>query len=64
VPSLSSDALDASAVAPPLAPARWAFFDRLGTLFDEAGHGSALPRPEPVIVDGVRAIVDAGVVVA
>jgi len=59
------------AVAPPLVaapaplpPARWAFFDRLGTVFDEAGHGSLLPRPEPAVVDGVRVVVDAGIVVA
>jgi hypothetical protein len=47
-----------------LAPAHWAIFDHLGTLFDEAGHGAPDPRPEPAIVDGVRVVVDAGRIVA
>jgi hypothetical protein len=47
-----------------LGPARWAIFDRMGAVFDEAGRGSLLPRPEPAIIDGARVIVDAGVIVA
>jgi hypothetical protein len=51
------------AIAPP-SPARWAFYDRLGTLFDQAGHGVSGLRPEPAIVDGVRVVVEAGRIVA
>ncbi len=47
-----------------LGPARWALFDHLGTRFDEAGRGATTPRPEPVIADGVRMIVDAGMILA
>jgi hypothetical protein len=52
------------AEAPPLGPARWLYTDRLGALFDDAGRGASLPRPEPAVIDGVRVIVDGGLVVA
>lgn len=47
-----------------LTPARYLLTDHLGVLFDEAGQGSQLPRAEPAIVDGVRVLVDGGLVVA
>src|SRR5262249_10486221 len=37
---------------------------RLGSFFDEATRGMPHPLPEPVIVDGVRLMVDLGFVVA
>ncbi|MFT3768696.1 MAG: hypothetical protein QM820_24890 [Minicystis sp.] len=54
----------AAAASPLLTPARWILTDRLGVMFDEAGRGASLPRREPVIVDGVRLVVDGGLVVA
>jgi hypothetical protein len=57
-------AAEVSAAADPPGPARWLYTDRLGAVFDEAGQGAPVPRPEPAIVDGVRMIVDGGVVTA
>lgn len=45
-------------------PARYHLTDRVGVMFDGAGQGAALPRPEPAIVDGIRLLVDNGVIVA
>jgi hypothetical protein len=55
----------AAATAPALAlgPARYLITDHLGVMFDEAGQGSTVPRAEPAIVDGVRVVVDGGLVV-
>jgi hypothetical protein len=47
-----------------VSPARWAYTDRVGVVFDEAGQGSPLPRAEPAIVDGARVMFEAGVVIA
>lgn len=54
----------AAAPALVLAPARYLVTDHLGVMFDEAGQGSDLPRAEPAILDGVRVLVDGGLVVA
>lgn len=54
----------ASSASSELGPARWLITERLGRIWDGAGNGSDLPRVEPVIVDGVRVLVDGGVVVA
>jgi hypothetical protein len=48
---------------PPLSPARWAFTDKIGAIFDEATPESPLPRVEPAIVDGARVLLEAGIVV-
>jgi hypothetical protein len=53
---------EAEAPLPP-SPARWAFTDRIGVIFDEATRPSALPRGEPAIVDGARVLLEAGIVV-
>lgn len=45
-------------------PARWLFTDRLGVLFDEGDTGAEGTRVEPAILDGVRVLVDAGLLVA
>lgn len=45
-----------------LSPARYLLTDRLGAVFDEEGEPAEAPRPEPTIVDGVRVIVEGGVV--
>jgi hypothetical protein len=45
-----------------LSPARYLLTDRLGAVFDEEGEAAEAPRPEPAIVDGVRVIVEGGVV--
>lgn len=36
----------------------------MGAVFDEAGSGSAIVRAEPAIVDGMRLVVEAGVIIA
>jgi hypothetical protein len=60
----SKPAPPAPAAAAQRTPARWLLTDRLGVMFDEAGHGSPVIHGEPAVVDGVRVVVEGGVITA
>lgn len=48
----------------PPSPARYVATESMGAQFDEAGAASALPKPEPALLDGSRALAFGGVVLA